>query len=308
MQHSQKPITTIPGVAMKILVTGGHGQVAHDLIQAAKQTEHKLIPLSHHQLDITNPGLVSEMLSLHRPNIVINTAAYTAVDKAETDIEKAFAINRDGAALLADSCQTFSIPLIHLSTDFVFDGTKDSAYTETDGPNPLNSYGDSKLQGECEVRQCLDHHIILRVSGVYGAHGNNFVKTMLRLASSHDTLKVVADQTTCPTPASHIAKALLTMAEKIHGGENHWGTYHYCSKEVTSWYDFSKTIFDIAQQHTVLKINNIKKITTEAYDTPAKRPLHPILNCDKIQKVFGIQQQSWQQSLPDFIQQVLKEV
>ncbi|MAZ77221.1 MAG: dTDP-4-dehydrorhamnose reductase [Legionellaceae bacterium] len=291
---------------INILVTGGHGQLAYDLIQASKLTGHQLVATSRHQLDINNPDLIAEMFALYQPNIVINTAAYTAVDKAETEVESAFKINRDGPALLADTCQTFGIPLIHISTDFVFDGNKGSPYLEADTPSPLNVYGDSKLQGECEVRQCLDHHIILRVSGVYGIHGNNFVKTMLRLGKTRDALTVVSDQTTCPTPAQDIANTLLKMAEKIHCGENHWGTYHYCGKEQTTWHEFATTIFDIARKHIPLTVQQVDAISTEEYAAPAKRPLHPILNCDKIEKIFNIKQPSWQTSLPDFIKQVLK--
>lgn len=287
---------------MKILLTGAHGQVAHDIIQ---QNKHTLVALSRQQFDITNTETVNETLAHHQADIVINTAAYTAVDKAEVEKDRAFLVNSTGAGLLAKACADLNTPLIHLSTDYVFDGTNRSPYFETDKTNPINAYGESKLSGECEVRQELERHIILRVTGVFGVHGNNFVKTMLQLGEQRESLSIINDQTVCPTAAADIATTVLTIAEKINAGANNWGTYHYCSNKPTTWLDFADAIFKATRQHRPLKLTELNPISTAEFGAPATRPLYSVLNCDKIRAVFGIEQPDWQLRLASLIKKLV---
>lgn len=274
----------------KILITGGNGQVANALRHHARAREFALTLLSRAEMDITHSDSIAHALQQYQPDIVINTAAYTAVDKAETEQESALEINHLGAANVAKMCQQHQIPLIHLSTDYVFDGSKNAPYLEDDSVNPINFYGHSKLLGEQAVRENCHQHIILRVSGVFGDYGNNFKKTMLRLAAERKELRIVADQLTCPTNANDIAGALLTLAGKL----SHYGTYHYCSTPVTSWHAFANAVIAEARERgTLLLVENIAAITAAEYPTPAKRPAYSAFDCSKILRDYGIQQPSW---------------
>ncbi len=201
------------------------------------------------ELNITQQEAVNSFVQTQKPDIVINAAAYTAVDQAESEPELAYAINHDGAANLAQACADNNIPLMHLSTDYVFDGEKVGAYTETDTPNPQGIYGKSKLEGDRAVESILEQYIILRTSWVFGAKGNNFVKTMLRLGKERDILKVVADQHGGPTWAGDIAITLLQLVKRWDDGDtNPWGTYHYSGQPVTTWQGFAEAIFEQAEK------------------------------------------------------------
>ena len=216
---------------MKILVTGANGQVGHALVEAGGE---QVVGLGRAALDITDRAAVQRAVAQHAPDVVVNAAAYTAVDRAESEPERAHWVNRDGPAHLAETCADAGIPLVHLSTDYVFDGTKGAPYTEADATNPLGVYAQSKVAGEEAVRERLDRHVILRTSWVFGAHGANFVRTILRLMGERETLRVVADQHGNPTAATDIARAALDIAEQIERGHTSWGTYHFAGQPATT--------------------------------------------------------------------------
>lgn len=291
---------------MKILVTGAQGQVGKEICQTANQADFTVIAAGRNELDITSESSVNDYITHHQPAIVINAAAYTAVDKAESENQQAYAINHDGAKNLAKVCSQLDIPLLHISTDYVFDGTKQESYTEEDPVSPLGIYGDSKWQGEEAVRKHLEKHIILRVAWVFGAHGNNFVKTMLRLANERDELGIVADQYGGPSPARNIAETLIALSKQFfQNGSLSWGTYHYCGAPKVSWYEFASEIFKQACENNLIdKKMKLNAITTAEYPTPAKRPANSMLNCSKLSKTFGIIMPDWKISL----QQVLAEL
>jgi dTDP-4-dehydrorhamnose reductase len=246
-------------------------------------------------LDISNQDAVNAYIENCKPNILINAAAYTAVDKAESEKELAYAINRDGAIYLAQACLAANIPLFHISTDYIFDGTKNSAYIETDIPNPQSVYGKSKLEADLAIESIIENHIILRVSWVFGALGNNFVKTMLRRSLEGEELKIVSDQQGSPTWAGAIALTLLDIAKRYdEGNPIQWGTYHYSSQPTTTWYEFADNIFDQAVDLGMMeKRPKIDPICTEEFPTAAARPLNSVLDCSKIIKALRTKQPDW---------------
>lgn len=291
---------------MKVVVTGANGQLGWSLAQRAG--EYEILAFDHDGLDITDAAAVQHTLENSGADVVINAAAYTAVDKAEQEPELAFAVNCQGPRHLASACADLQIPLLHVSTDYVFDGTKRGAYRENDPAAPLGVYGRSKWEGEEAVRQALAAHIILRVSWVFSEHGHNFVKTMLRLAGQREQLKVVADQQGCPTYAGDIATVLLTLAERVvlqqpvlaKEGDtlsSLWGTYHYCSTPPTTWHGFAQTIVALARAYEPLRVTEIMPISTQEYPTPAARPLNSVLDCTLLRARFGIEPNSWQTAL-----------
>jgi dTDP-4-dehydrorhamnose reductase len=244
-----------------------------------------IIAYDRDELDITDIQQIRRKVELHVPHVIINCAAYTAVDKAETESEVAFLINKTGPENLAKICEENKIFLIHMSTDYIFDGTKKTPYVETDEANPQSVYGLSKWQGEEAVRLYCQNHLILRVSWVFGEYGHNFVKTMLRLSKEKSELKVVSDQIGSPTYAGDIADVLLHVAKNPQTG-----TYHYCGKPKTNWYEFAKVILE----DSPVKITPIK---TTDYPTPAKRPQNSVLNCDLFMKTFKMELSEWQNGL-----------
>jgi len=288
---------------MKLLVTGARGQVGSEIINICNHSVLPYVATGSDDLDITDEDAVSEMVLREQPTAIINAAAYTAVDRAELEPEQAYAINRDGAINLAKACARANIPLLHISTDYVFDGTKHEAYTEQDVPNPTGVYGESKLEGEQAVRDNLEQHYILRVAWVFGASGQNFVRTMLRLGRERSELRVVADQLGGPTWDGDIANTLLQIAMRYHEQQPiPWGTYHYTGKPLVSWNEFASSIFDHAQQQGLIdQIPEITAITTVEYPTPAQRPKNSMLNCDKITAALDIQQPDWRDGLKDVL-------
>ena len=280
---------------MKILVTGANGQVGSELILAAEKRGLQMLAAGRAELDITQQEAVNKYIQTQKPDIVINAAAYTAVDKAESEPELAYAINRDGAANLAQACADNNIPLMHISTDYVIDGNKQGAYTETDTPNPQCIYGKSKLEGERVIESILEQYLILRVSWVFGANGNNFVKTMLRLGKERDVIKVVADQHGGPTWAGAIASALLSLVKRWVDGETiPWGTYHYSGQPATPWHGFAEAIFKQAKELGIIdKRPAINPITTSEYPTLAQRPINSLLDCRKLEQQMNIRQPDW---------------
>jgi dTDP-4-dehydrorhamnose reductase len=285
---------------MKIIVTGHKGMLGSDLLPQLLDAGFDVIGLDVDELDITNPEDISRHFEMILPELVINCAAYTAVDKAESDVKAAFAVNRDGPMNLAKTCRAFDIPLIHISTDYVFDGTATGAYCEEDPINPLGVYGASKWEGEECVRSCLDQYVIIRTSWLYGVNGNNFVKTMIRLSKERDEIRVVSDQHGCPTWTKDLADAIVKVSERILKDRNGtpWGTYHYCGEGSTTWYDFTKSILinkDYKEQSIVA--TKVTPIGTSEYHTPAKRPRCSALDCNKITDKFGIKPRRWEDAL-----------
>lgn len=284
---------------MKILVTGSNGQVGSSLVKQLNQMpDIKLLAVDREQLDITDCEAVNKLVNEFEPNAIINAAAYTAVDKAEQEIELSYAINRDGPQFLAQAANSVGATILHISTDYVFAGDKDGEYVETDDVAPQGVYGHSKLAGELAVAAACPRHIIMRTAWVFCETGNNFVKTMLRLAQDRDELSVVADQFGGPTYAGDIANTLIEIAKALHAGNTHYGIYHFSGLPHVSWYQFSCQIFKQAKtQKLVSKDMMVNGISSDQYPTPAKRPENSKLDCRKIEQTFGVKLCDWQAAL-----------
>jgi dTDP-4-dehydrorhamnose reductase len=292
---------------LKILVFGAGGQVGHEVCRASWPGSFTLVPLDRTAGDVTNPTLVSTVIARHRPDLVINLAAYTAVDRAESEPETAWAVNCAGAANIAAICGDTATPLVHLSTDYVFDGRNSEPYREEDVVNPLNVYGSSKEAGERAVRAATPCHIILRTAWVYGAHGTNFVKTMLRLGAERPVLRVVSDQRGCPSAAADIAAALMTIAGEISRGRTDWGTFHFAGGGSTSWHRFAEEIFSLAEGFGAWPGRprpRVEPITTDQYPTAARRPMNSVLDSRKI-AALGIVPPPWQSGLPAVVRELV---
>ncbi|MES2823717.1 MAG: dTDP-4-dehydrorhamnose reductase [Pseudomonadota bacterium] len=285
---------------MKILITGANGQVGFCLAKAFAKKKYDYQALTREQLDISNLSAVKKIVATYAPDIIINAAAYTAVDKAESEIELAYKINFEGARNLAEAAVANDAAIFHISTDYVFSGNAEAAYKETDLTSPQSVYGESKLAGELAVVQANAKHIILRTAWVFGEHGNNFVKTMIRLGRDRDQLGIVADQRGGPTYAGDIADALLKIVAIFEKNkELPWGIYHYSGHPHTNWFEFASQIFNEVSNENIYtkKIPSLKAIATTDYPTPAKRPANSCLNCDSIQNNFGIQPSNWKLAL-----------
>ena len=279
---------------MVVLVTGASGQLGQALqfIQP-KHSDIQFIFASSTDLDITNEEKVTSFFESNEIDFCINTAAYTAVDKAESESEKANAVNVIGPENLAKACNASGATLIHISTDFVFDGTSSKPYSEEDTTNPIGVYGQTKLDGEKKVADNCDKYFIIRTSWVYSQFGNNFMKTMLRLAQDRDTLNVVNDQIGTPTNAVDLAEAIVAIIKHPNSSkEQNSGIYNFSNEGICSWFDFAKEIFRI----NAIPIT-VNPIPTEAYPTPAKRPAYSVLDKSKIKAIFDINIKPWQESL-----------
>ncbi|GAA4226738.1 dTDP-4-dehydrorhamnose reductase [Sagittula marina] len=269
-----------------ILVFGKSGQVSRELARQADVTA-----LGREDCDLMQPGAAAQAIAEHAPSVVINASAYTAVDRAETETEAALRLNAQAPGEMARACATRGLPFLHISTDYVFDGSGTAPWTETDPVAPKNAYGQTKLEGEQAVRDSGAQALILRTSWVFSAHGTNFVKTMLRLSETRDHLSIVGDQVGGPTPAADIAATLLTCARAMQEGQP-GGTYHYAGQPAVSWAGFAREIFCQAGKTTV-----VEDIPTTAYPTPAQRPLNSRLDCAKLATDFSVNQPAWQDSL-----------
>lgn len=282
-----------------VLVTGGDGQLGMCIKDIAKLTEEiQFIYTNSSELNITDKTTIFSFFSDKNIDYCINCAAYTAVDEAETEVEKATKINVDGVQNLAEVCKENDTVLIHISTDFVFDGTKDTPYLETNHTNPKSFYGSTKLQGEEIIKSVLKKHIIIRTSWLYSEHGNNFLKTMLRLGKEKDTLSVVNDQKGTPTYAGDLAKVILQCVEATNLD---FGIYHYSNKGVTTWCEFAKEIF----KESKISIH-LKPITTVEYPTAAERPKYSALDSSKIKKALDIEIPFWKKSLKRVLRNINK--
>ena len=290
---------------MKAFITGGTGQVGTELVRRADSWNFDIVAPNRVELNLLDETEVYSQLDQTRPDIVVNSAAFTAVDAAETESDAAFQVNRDAVRIVADSCTQLSIPIIHLSTDYVFDGTKAGTYDESDLICPIGVYGKSKEAGEVVVREISGKHVILRTSWVYAAHGNNFVKTMLRIGKERQKLNVVNDQFGTPTFAGDIADAIFSIANKVldHNTSQFWGTYHYTAKGWTTWKGFAEVIFEKASTWLLNK-PYVKGIPSSQYPTAAKRPSNSVLNCSKIDLKFRPPRRHWQEGLDEVLSEL----
>jgi dTDP-4-dehydrorhamnose reductase len=291
---------------MTVLIIGCRGQVGRELMEARPPVGVSPIGLGHGDLDLTDRGAVRRVVNRYRPMLIVNAAAYTAVDRAESEPDAAFAVNADGPAHLAEAAATAGIGLIHLSTDYVFDGAKQGAYTEDDEVRPLGVYGASKAAGERAIRARLERHVILRTSWVFGTHGTNFVKTMLRLGRERDQVQVVADQWGCPTGAADIADAILAIAHRILFDRrgNDWGTYHFAGRGTTNWCGFAEAILERAAPFWGRR-PEVTPIATADYPTPARRPAASVLDCTHFDRTFALPRRPWTEQLDTVVQSLL---
>lgn len=284
---------------MVVLVTGANGQLGQAIQSVVgNYPSIDFVFCSSSELNITDSSNCESVFEKYKPQFCINAAAYTAVDKAETESEKAYAINVTGAQNLAVVCKAYDTTLLHVSTDFVFDGLATQPYSEEAIPNPTGVYGVTKLQGEQAIQKTWEKHFIIRTSWVYSQFANNFMKTMLRLASERDSLSVVSDQIGTPTNAVDLAECLLTIIsfDIRHSTFDRYGIYNFSNEGQCSWYDFAAEIFKVNKVSI-----NLQPIPTTAYPTPAKRPAYSVLDKSKIKQVFGMEIKSWESSLKQLI-------
>ena len=292
---------------MKILLTGSKGQLGREVVEAGIHSGLEIIPMDLPEIDITDFENLAGIFSDLKPSIVINAAAYTAVDLAETQKNICFATNLDGPADLSRLCNNNKAHLVHISTDYVFDGRTNTPYREYDPVSPINVYGQSKAQGEKAVLAMNGRHIIIRTSWLYGRYGKNFVKTMLRMGQEKKSIDVVNDQYGCPTCAYDLSEAIIDIVRQILEGKSYTsGVYHYCGKGITTWYEFALSIFQIATELGLKEIPHLTPISTSQFPTAAKRPLYTALDCSQIEHTFGIRIKSWEKSLKKTIQQIIE--
>jgi dTDP-4-dehydrorhamnose reductase len=293
---------------VRLFVIGTEGQVARSLCELAINTPNSTILCSARpNVDLLRPASIERTLSSFAPDLVINPAAYTAVDRAETEPEIAFATNRDGAGNVAAAAARIGVPIIHLSTDYVFDGKKNGPYLETDSVAPQGIYGKSKLEGELSVAVANERHIVLRTSWIYAPFGNNFVRTMLRLSRERDKLTVVDDQIGCPTFAPDLAFAIVEIARKVLS--NHWdkrfaGITHICGPDEVSWFAFARKIMQLSKEisgHSV----EVEAIPTTSYPTAALRPKNSRLCCDRLASIFDVRMPPLESSLEKCMKRLL---
>jgi dTDP-4-dehydrorhamnose reductase len=287
---------------MKILVLGCKGQLGRCLNDQLTNTDHEVIYTSREQIDIADFEVTKSKILEFSPDLIINATAYTAVDKAEEDHETADLINHLAVKNIADTCNQLKCWLIHISTDYVFDGNSKVPYQEDDQTNPQGAYGETKLKGELAIQASGCKHIILRTAWVFSEYGNNFLKTMLRLGAERDELGIVGDQIGCPTYAQDIARSIVEIAPQLNSREYN-GIYHYCGDQPCSWYDFANAIFD--QVTNNLKIPSIvNSIETSAYPTPAKRPAFSVLDCSKMANECGVLSSNWQEGIRQVVRKL----
>lgn len=295
--------------SLRLALIGQSGQVAQSLVQHAALRSFTIQTFGRPACDLAEISTHDLQQSIQRfqPDIVVNAAAYTAVDKAEGEQEPAFAINSTGARKVAEVACHLNVPLIHLSTDYVFNGTLERPYLETDQPKPMGVYGLSKYHGEQAVTDTSSNHVILRTSWVYSPFGHNFVKTMLRLTSTQTQIRVVADQKGCPTSAFDLADTICQIADFLHKNpQSGRGLYHCCGTGGTNWAEFARTIFAMSEKYGG-PFSRIEAITSKDYPTHAKRPQNSCLDCTKLDQSFGIKLPEWQHSVEICVRQLLQQ-
>tara|TARA_A100001015_G_scaffold209587_1_gene234674 strand:+ start:2779 stop:3666 length:888 start_codon:yes stop_codon:yes gene_type:complete len=289
---------------MRILVLGCKGQLGRCLNDQLNNSTHEVTYTSREQIDVADfDETKSKILDIF-PDLIINATAYTAVDKAEEDHKAANLINHLAVKNIADICIQQGCWLIHVSTDYVFDGNSEIPYKEDDKTNPQSVYGKTKLEGELAIQESGCKHIIIRTAWVYSEYGNNFLKTMLRLGAERNQLRIVGDQIGCPTYAQDIAISICEIVTKLKS-RKHNGLYHFCGDKACSWFDFANAIFDQKKTNKLKIPNTISSIETSAYPTPAKRPAFSVLNCSKIKDDFGVNPSNWHQGIEQVISKLL---
>ena len=292
---------------MRMIVTGRHGQLARSLVEASAMTPIEVVPVSRPEFDLSRIEDLLPAIDRLSPDIVVNAAAYTAVDAAETDSDAALLINGAAAGALATACARRGVPIIQISTDFVFDGTKPSPYLETDQTSPINVYGASKTFGEQLVAAAAPRHLILRTSWLVSPFGQNFVKTMLRLAAERDVVNVVDDQYGAPTYAPHLAQAILALAATMATASERdarWGTYHLANVGETTWCGLAREVFATASQRGARNVR-ANAILTSEYPTPARRPANSRLDGHKLQATFAMSLPPWQTGIEHCVKRLL---
>ncbi len=295
---------------MRIIVIGRHGQVAHALAERAAVHGVETVLLGRPKLDLADPSGIEDLLREKEGDLIVNTAAYTAVDQAETEPDLADAINGIGAGAVAGAAAAMGLPVIHLSTDYVFDGTLDRPYREDDATEPLGAYGASKLLGETAVAAETGDYVILRTAWIYSPFGKNFVKTMLRLASERDEIGVVADQVGSPTSALDLADGIYGVARNLlerPRQRNLRGIFHMAGTDFASWAEFAAGIFALSAR-LVGPAARVRPLSTADYPTPARRPAHSRLDCTKLEAVHGIRLPSWRESLEPCLRRLIAEL
>jgi dTDP-4-dehydrorhamnose reductase len=288
---------------MKILVLGCKGQLGRCLNDQLTNTDHQVIYTSREQINIADFEQTKSKILEFSPDLIINATAYTAVDKAEEDQKTANLINHLAVKNIADTCNQLECWLIHVSTDYVFDGNTKIPYKEDDKTNPQGVYGETKLKGELAIQASGCKHIIIRTAWVFSEYGNNFLKTMLRLGAERDELSIVGDQMGCPTYAQDIARSIVEIIPQLNSREYN-GIYHYCGDQPCSWYEFANAIFDQAMTNNLKIPSIVKSIETSAYPTPAKRPAFSVLDCSKIENECGVPSSNWQEGISQVIRKL----
>jgi dTDP-4-dehydrorhamnose reductase len=301
---------------MRLLIAGWQGQIARGLVEAAPACpDVRACAVGRAALDICSAKSIERALAQIEPTIVINSAAYMAVDKAETDAERAFALNRDGARMLAEAASRRQIPILHISTDYVYGGRKDGAYVEDDVPEPTTVFGRSKLEGEVAVREANPRHVILRTSWIFSPTGRNFVKTMLAQAAGQASVRVVDDQRGSPTYAPHLVAAILELARQLSarkdkgsdGGpqDGPWGVYHAAGTGTTTWRGFAEEVF---RRSSALggPTAEVEPIKSADYPTPAPRPANSQLDCAKLERTFGVRLPAWREGVAACVERLVR--
>lgn len=279
---------------MRILIFGTTGQIGRELGRAPWPAEFAVVRLGRDECDLVDIDAVRRAVFSVKPNLVVNAAAYTAVDRAESEPLLAERVNCRAPAVMAGACREVGSVLLHLSTDYVFDGNNAGIYREEDPTSPLSVYGRTKAEGEGGIRSALEEHIILRTSWVFSSHGSNFVKTILRLAAQQKPLRVVNDQTGAPTAARDIAGAITVISKAVASGKASWGTYHYAGSEPITWYGFARSILSLSRDFKEMQVD---AISSEAFGAPARRPTNSVLDCNRIREQYGINTPSWRVGL-----------
>lgn len=282
----------------KILLIGKNGQVGWELRRTLAPLA-RVLAVDYPEIDLTDTAATRQLVLDHEPDVVVNAAAYTAVDKAESDTKTAHLINGVAPGALAEAAKQVGAFLVHYSTDYVFDGTKNTPYVETDSPNPLGAYGRTKLEGDEAIRAAGGNHLIFRLCWVYGARGQNFLLTMQRLARERETLRVVKDQFGCPTWSRLIAEGTTLALRRVLGASDassFTGTYHLAASGSTNWHTFASRIVELLSA-SERRCHEVVPIATAEYPTPAKRPAYSVLDCGKLKKTFGIQLPDWEDGL-----------
>lgn len=276
---------------MKVLVTGAHGQLGHDVVEILEKNEISCLGIDKDTIDITNEEQIKKTIIDYNPEVVIHCAAYTAVDKAEDEQELCYAVNVLGTRYIAKACKKIEAKMVYISTDYVFDGEGEKPFEVTDKPNPINYYGLTKYEGELEVQKILEKYFIVRISWLFGSHGNNFVKTMLRLAKEKDEISVVADQFGSPTYTYDVAELLLEMIKT-----DKYGIYHATNEGYCSWYEFAVEIFKQAGMNV-----GVRPISSDYYPTRARRPRNSRLGQGNTEKTHFPKIPSWKRSLKKYL-------